>query len=137
MLKVDATAAGNGAVLLAHNVPVDVDDDVVVASENKDLRPIAYFSQVFDCAQGHHHSTWRKAKAIVEAVKHFHSYLNGCVNMRIESDALNVIELYSHKTANEANDLSCFRAELTGLGMMRNMLVHQAGKEQKTADWLS
>ncbi|PIA12518.1 hypothetical protein COEREDRAFT_12671 [Coemansia reversa NRRL 1564] len=96
-LRVDAAAAGIGAVLLAHHIPDTANDDF----------------------------------------KHFYAYLDGCVNLRIESDASNVIGLYSHKTNNDGDELSRFRAELTSLGVTREMLVHRPGEQQLTADWLS
>ncbi|KAJ2083271.1 hypothetical protein H4R24_000918 [Coemansia sp. RSA 988] len=115
-LQVDAAATGIGAVLLAHKVLEGANDDGEVASGKEYLWP---------------------AKAVVETVKHFHAYLDGCANLHIESDASNVIGLYSHKTANKSDGLSCFQAELAALGVTCDMIVHRPSEEQKTTDWLS
>ncbi|PIA12888.1 hypothetical protein COEREDRAFT_12021 [Coemansia reversa NRRL 1564] len=124
-LCVDAAAVGIGAVSLAHHVQDSADDETEITTMEEKLLPVAYFSKVFDGSQGYRHSTWRKAKAVVEAVKHFYAYLDGCVNLHIKSDASNVIGLYSHITGNDSDELSRFRAELTSLGVMREMLVHR------------
>ncbi|KAJ2506309.1 hypothetical protein GGI11_006707, partial [Coemansia sp. RSA 2049] len=67
-IRVDAAGAGIGAVLLAHEVPLNADVEAVIAPEEEKLRPVAFFSKVFDGVQGYRHSTWREAKAVVEAV---------------------------------------------------------------------
>ncbi|KAJ2337421.1 hypothetical protein GGI00_000247 [Coemansia sp. RSA 2681] len=91
------------------------------------IQPVAYFSKVFDGQQGHRHSTWREAKAVVEVVQYFYPFLDGCAKLEIESDASAVIGLFSHKTRDDADDLSRFRAELTSLGVSKDMLVHRPG----------
>ncbi|KAJ2332443.1 hypothetical protein GGI00_002786 [Coemansia sp. RSA 2681] len=114
-LRVDAASAGVGAGLLAQK-----------SKDHEDNAP-----------QGHRHSTWRKAKVVIEAVQYFYPLLDGCNNLEIESDASAVIGLFSHKTQDDANDLSRFRAELTSLGVSKDMLVRRPGVQQEAADWLS
>ncbi|KAJ2683433.1 hypothetical protein H4R19_006999, partial [Coemansia spiralis] len=87
--------------------------------------------------QGHRHSTWREAKAVVAAVDYFLPYIDGAANLRIESDASSVIGQFNHKTRHDYDDLSRFRAELTALGVRPDQLSHRTGESQLTADWAS
>ncbi|KAJ2584322.1 hypothetical protein GGH95_000465 [Coemansia sp. RSA 1836] len=91
------------------------------------MQPVAYFSKVFDRQQDHRHSTWREAKAVVEAVQYFYPFLDGCAKLELENDASAVIGLFSHKTRDDADDLSRFRAALTHLGISKDMLVRRPG----------
>ncbi|KAJ2809220.1 hypothetical protein H4R20_000284 [Coemansia guatemalensis] len=124
-LHVDAASAGIGAVLLAHR-----------SEATDDVMPVAYFSKAFDGMQGHRHATWREAKGLLEEVNHFYLYLDGCINLQVESDASTVILLFAHKTQHDSDDLSQFRAELSALGVTKDLLVHRPGVEQQMADWL-
>ncbi|KAJ2608213.1 hypothetical protein H4S08_004535 [Coemansia sp. RSA 1365] len=99
--------------------------------------PVAYFSKVFDGMQGHCHATWREAKGLVEVVNHYYSYLDGCVNLQVESDASTVGSLFAHKKQHNGDDLSCFHAELSALGVTKDLLVHRPEVQQQTANWLS
>ncbi|KAJ2457696.1 hypothetical protein GGF42_002523 [Coemansia sp. RSA 2424] len=97
----------------------------LTAEDVEELAP--HWETVRKCLlnQGHRHSTWREAKAVVEMVQYFYPLLDGCA--KLESDASAVIGLFSHKTRDDADDLSRFRAELTSLGVSKDMLVHRPG----------
>ncbi|KAJ1904082.1 hypothetical protein IWQ60_012497, partial [Tieghemiomyces parasiticus] len=72
-LRVNAAEAGVGAVLLAH--PSGSEDDVAV---------VAYWFKAFAGAQGRRHPGFREAWGLLGATRHFYSYLDGAVNLRIE-----------------------------------------------------
>ncbi|KAI8320853.1 hypothetical protein GQ54DRAFT_325603 [Martensiomyces pterosporus] len=101
------------------------------------LAPVAYYSKALDGMQGRKHATWREAYAVQEAVKRFYPYLDGCANLRIETDASTVVSLFAHKVENDADPLTHFRLALNEHGVKKHMSVHQPGVSQETADWLS
>ncbi|RKP33757.1 hypothetical protein BJ085DRAFT_28729 [Dimargaris cristalligena] len=123
-LWVDAAEAGVGAVLLAH--PKDQGDRVV-----------AYFSKAFDGQQGQRHPGFREAWGLVRAARHFYTYLDGTINLRIEVDATTALGIFNHKDTCQADELAGFRAELAKLGIHSNMIYHRPGETHLTADWLS
>ncbi|PIA14075.1 DNA/RNA polymerase [Coemansia reversa NRRL 1564] len=125
VLRTDAAGAGVGAVLLAQR-----------SEDPNDLAPVCYFSCAFGGKQGRKHSTWHKACAVYEAVKFFYPYLDGCINLWIETDCGTVVSLFSHKALNDADPLAQFKLGLTELGIKKQMIVHCRGVDQQTADWL-
>ncbi|PIA16166.1 DNA/RNA polymerase [Coemansia reversa NRRL 1564] len=114
VLRTDTAGAGVGAVLLAQHI-----------EDPNDLALVSYFSRAFG------------ACAIYEAVKYFYPYLNGCINLRIETDCGTVVSLFSHKTTSDADPLAQFKLGLTELGVKKYMIVHRRGVNQQIADWLS
>ncbi|PIA14823.1 DNA/RNA polymerase [Coemansia reversa NRRL 1564] len=126
VLHTNAVGAGVGAVLLAQRT-----------EDPNDLAPVSYFSRAFGGKQGRKHSTWREACAIYEAVKYFYPYLDGCINLHIETDCGIVVSLFSHKATSDADPLAQFKLGLTKLGVKKHMIVHRRGVDQQTADWLS
>ncbi|KAJ2495598.1 hypothetical protein GGH96_006334, partial [Coemansia sp. RSA 1972] len=126
VLRTDTARAGVGAVLL-----------VQTSEDPEDLAPVSYFSCIFGGQQGAKHSTWREVCVVYKAVKYFYPYLDGCVNLRIETDCGTVVSLFAHKTNNDADQLAQFKIALTSMGVKKHMLVHQPSIKQETADWLS
>ncbi|PIA12762.1 DNA/RNA polymerase [Coemansia reversa NRRL 1564] len=126
VLCTDAAGAGVGAVLLAQHT-----------EDSNDLAPVSYFSRAFGSKQGRKHSTWYEACTIYEAVKYFYPYLDGCINLRIETNCGTVVSLFSHKATSNADPLVQFKLGLTELGVKKHMIVHRYGVDQQTTDWLS
>ncbi|PIA14738.1 DNA/RNA polymerase [Coemansia reversa NRRL 1564] len=119
VLRTDAAGAGVGAVLLAQRT-----------EDPNDLAPVSYFSHAFGGKQGHKHSTWHEACAVYEAVKYFYPYLDGCINLCIETDCGIVVSLFSHKTTSDTDPLAQFKLGLTELGVKKHMIVHRHGVDQ-------
>ena len=126
MLRVDAAIAGVGAVLL-----------VQLSEDPEDLAPVAYFSSIYDGAQGAQLPDWREAFGLLSAVRHFYVYLDGCKNLIIETDATAALGLFTHPTKYAGDNLMRFRAELASLGVHQKDIVHRPGVSQLTADWPS
>ncbi|PIA12561.1 hypothetical protein COEREDRAFT_12597 [Coemansia reversa NRRL 1564] len=113
VLCTDAAGAGVGAMLLAQ-----------CSEDPNDLAPVCYFSHAFGSKQGRKHSTWHEACAVYKAIMFFYLYLDGCINLRIETDCGIVVSLFSHKVLNDADPLAQFKLGLTELGVKKQMIVH-------------
>ncbi|KAJ1856102.1 hypothetical protein GGF49_002014 [Coemansia sp. RSA 1853] len=102
-------------------------------ADNAELRqPWADLKQALLNAQYY----WRKVCVVYEAVKYFYPYLDGCVNLRIETDCRMVVSLFVHKVDNDADQLAQFKLALTSMDIKKVMLVHRPGIKQETTDWL-